>query len=142
MQNDGWHPVDHPKEVVFDTYLTVRGDGFDSIRVKWWLTDPVRVEYLPWLEGELSVKTKIPDEVLAEAKQSVAQMEPPTDFVVTNHGSVFQFNPLSDTAKVFTNEQLGLESWQRLGNTFNVDHRPARQLIDQLRDEGFTVVEG
>jgi hypothetical protein len=58
------------------------------------------------------------------------------DFLLRDCGSVVHFTPVTDTARAKVAE-LGLEPWQRLGESFAIDHRPARFLIEQLLDEGF-----
>ena len=58
------------------------------------------------------------------------------DFAVENCGSVWRFTPVSESAKEKTKE-FGLQSWQFLGESFVIDWRPAQQLVDILRDEGF-----
>lgn len=61
----------------------------------------------------------------------------PVDFRLRNEGSIIQFCPLTETAKNFSRAELGLEGWQWLGNTFNIDHGIAQELISSLEDEGF-----
>lgn len=53
--------------------------------------------------------------------------------------TVWQFEPVTEAAKEFVEENLELEDWQKLGGTFACDHRPARQLARQLSDEGFVL---
>lgn len=141
-ENDGWHPVHFDNhELVYDTYLTVTGEGFDTVRVMKWITEPVETEYLPYLKGEAQ-EMKLPENVLDRAKETVKAMKPPVDFVARNEGSVWQFQPMTDDAKTFAYEHLGLESWQWMGPTFNVDYRLGTELVVQLRDEGWEVVFG
>lgn len=64
-----------------------------------------------------------------------------TDFRLDDCGTVWQFTPLTDKAREFAQTELGLESWQWLGETFSVDHRPAHDLIDFLLAQGFVVNE-
>ena len=61
------------------------------------------------------------------------------DFRVTKQGTVWSFEPLTDAAKEFT-ATLGLEGWQWLGNTFNLDARLANNLLFGLvEEEGFEI---
>jgi hypothetical protein len=64
-------------------------------------------------------------------------MTPEVDFVVANHGSIWQFTPVTERAICFAETELGLEEWQWMGKTFCIDHRPARDLVESLADEGF-----
>ena len=61
------------------------------------------------------------------------------DFAVTNERTIWVFWAKSPEARDEM-EDMGLESWQMLGkDSFAVDHRPAGQLVEQLRENGFTV---
>jgi len=62
-----------------------------------------------------------------------------TDFVVRPHGSVWTFEPKTETAKEFTQNDLDVQSWQWLGHVFGVDHRLANDLVTALEVEGFVV---
>lgn len=53
--------------------------------------------------------------------------------------NIVLFTPATDKARTFASESIGLESWQWLGKSFVVDARLARDLIQRLRLEGFTV---
>ena len=59
------------------------------------------------------------------------------DFVVSDQGTIWVFNPLTNAARVFSRNELGLESWQWLGDGFAVDHRPAILQAEQLANEGW-----
>jgi hypothetical protein len=67
-------------------------------------------------------------------------MEP--DFLVRNHGTVWQFWPVSGKAVVLSLADLCLEDWQWSGRSFILDHRPARQLAVTLAKDGFILVGG
>jgi len=60
-----------------------------------------------------------------------------SDFRVTDYGTVVYFTPQTEGAKALS-DTVGLEPWQRLGNSFALDHRPAQLFIDQLQTEGYT----
>jgi hypothetical protein len=63
------------------------------------------------------------------------------DIRVENHGTVWIFTPLSESAKLFFDEELdGVESWQWMGNSIIVDHRPARLFYGILVDNGFSLI--
>lgn len=61
------------------------------------------------------------------------------DVEVVDHGSIIQFQPISDAAKAWFDENVEAESWQWLGYALNVDHRYADNLINGLINEGFKV---
>lgn len=61
------------------------------------------------------------------------------DFIVTTHGSVWTFEPLTQIAKNFTGTDLDVQSWQWMGNAFGVDARIAQDLLSSLEDEGFVM---
>jgi hypothetical protein len=61
------------------------------------------------------------------------------DFIVRDFGSVWTFEPVSETAKTFTNAELQVEGWQWVGKAFGVDHSVAQNLLTALEDEGFVV---
>ena len=61
------------------------------------------------------------------------------DFVVRPHGSVWTFEPKTDSARCFVGNDLGVQSWQWLGHVFGVDHRLANDLVTALEVEGFVV---
>lgn len=62
------------------------------------------------------------------------------DFKVENCGSVWRFQSVSVRAKELAENEMGLESWQWMGNSFCVDHRPASRLVEQLQEEGYVLV--
>ena len=71
------------------------------------------------------------------------KMNEKKDFIVTTHGSIWRFNPVSETAKNFSDTDLDLEGWQWIGagesRSFGVDARIANQLVSSLEDEGFVL---
>ena len=65
--------------------------------------------------------------------------EPEPDFTVSNHGTVVVFSAMTEAA-IAELEEMGLAGWQMIGeHAFGVDHRPAAQLVNQLRENGFTL---
>tara|TARA_Y100000034_G_scaffold100178_1_gene123376 strand:- start:619 stop:816 length:198 start_codon:yes stop_codon:yes gene_type:complete len=63
-----------------------------------------------------------------------------TDFLIRNEGTVVLFIPVSDAAREFAlSDELGLEDWQRFGEHFAIDHRPAVELVNQLFYEGWDI---
>lgn len=61
------------------------------------------------------------------------------DFIITTGGSIWLFEPVTESAKNFTGTDLQVESWQWLGKAFGVDARIAGQLIESLEDEKFVL---
>lgn len=61
------------------------------------------------------------------------------DFVVRPHGTVWTFEPKTDTAKGFVRTDLEVQGWQWFGPAFGVDHRLATDLITALEGEGFSI---
>jgi hypothetical protein len=61
------------------------------------------------------------------------------DFVVHPHGSIWTFEPKTESAKHFVRTDLDVQGWQWLGQSFGVDHRLANDLIAALEGEGFVL---
>ncbi len=61
------------------------------------------------------------------------------DFIVRPHGTVWTFEPQTDTAKGFVRTDLEVQGWHWLGPAFGVDHRLANDLIAALEGEGFSL---
>lgn len=61
------------------------------------------------------------------------------DFIVRPPGTVWTFEPQTDTAKGFVRTDLEVQGWQWLGPAFGVDHRLANDLIAALEGEGFSL---
>jgi hypothetical protein len=63
-----------------------------------------------------------------------------SDFVVTSYGSVWNIRAESNEAKEFAKENLPVEGWMGSPTNFTTDHRAARDLIDQLSNEGWEIL--
>jgi hypothetical protein len=63
-----------------------------------------------------------------------------TDFTVYNHGSVWQIEACSLQAKEFAERHFDIESWQGVPQCFVCDWRPAAELVERLREDGFVVI--
>ena len=61
------------------------------------------------------------------------------DFQVENHGSIILLRPATDEAKQWLNFNCAPEPWQWFGGAMAVEPRCASNLIEGLREEGFTV---
>lgn len=64
-----------------------------------------------------------------------------SDISVVSHGSVWLFTPHSPAAVDLFSGELDFAVWQMIGDAYAVDHRPASHLVEQLREEGFTINE-
>jgi hypothetical protein len=60
------------------------------------------------------------------------------DIEITNHGSLFLFQPLNDEVKSWLNENVSADS-QWFGGALVVEHRYAANLAEGLQDAGFNV---
>jgi len=64
------------------------------------------------------------------------------DFLVANYGSMMAITPISaDANKACDTGVIAYEPWQLTGGSIMVDHRMADDLIQHLRDDGFTIAE-
>ena len=61
------------------------------------------------------------------------------DFIVRPHGTVWTFEPKTESAKRFVRTDLDVQGCQWLGPAFGVDHRLANDLIAALENEGFNL---
>ena len=62
------------------------------------------------------------------------------DFHVRNRGSIWTFTPCTDDArKACRDGTIHIEDWQWSGESFAVDHCVAEDLVNNLRNDGFTV---
>jgi len=70
-----------------------------------------------------------------------ASQEIQKDFIIRagQWATVWSFEPCTERAKEFVREYLEIDDWQWLGKSFAVDHRPARDLAEQLGAEGFII---
>ncbi len=61
------------------------------------------------------------------------------DFRITDEGPVWMFEPISDTARKFVQQNVPLDKRLWIGSRFAIDHRAAEYLADQLEVEGFSL---
>lgn len=65
------------------------------------------------------------------------------DVVVTGRGgTVVMFQPITDEAREWVDENVGLEPWQWMGPAFAVEHRFVGDLIEGMEADGLVVVWG
>lgn len=61
------------------------------------------------------------------------------DFTITNHGSVWSFQPHTEAAQEWLDEHVEAEDWQFVGPSLCVDHRLAYALAEGIAEAGFTI---
>ena len=61
------------------------------------------------------------------------------DFVVRPHGTIWTFEPKTESAKHFVRTDLDVQGWQWLGQSFGVDCRLGSDLVAALEGEGFVL---
>jgi len=54
--------------------------------------------------------------------------------------TIWMFEPVSDEAVEFFAENIVAEDWQHFGGKIAVDHRPARDLANELYVQGFRIL--
>jgi hypothetical protein len=62
------------------------------------------------------------------------------DFRISDEGTVVVFTPLSQAAQDFL-DCCQTESWQWLGPSLVVDHRPAHGLLTEIINQGMEVTK-
>lgn len=62
------------------------------------------------------------------------------DVLVRNEGTVVLLTPRSDEAREWVDENLGLESWQWVGDSFAVEWRFAPNVVDGMIGDGLEVI--
>jgi hypothetical protein len=61
------------------------------------------------------------------------------DFILENHGNIILLRPITDAARAWLDFNCVPEPWQWFGDALAVEPRCAPDIIDGLRDDGFTV---
>lgn len=61
------------------------------------------------------------------------------DVSIHYHGSVVMVEPVTSAAKEWVDENVQLEGWQWMGNTFAVDPHMLENLVCGMRDDGLEV---
>lgn len=62
-----------------------------------------------------------------------------SDFQIADRGTVFLIKPLTEAARQWLSENTVSEPWQWIDCGLAVDHRLARDLVDEIEAAGFTV---
>lgn len=69
-------------------------------------------------------------------------MNDTADFLVGNCGSMVALSPMTAKAREACGDgTIVFEDWQMMGGSIMVDHRMAEDLVEHLRDDGFTVAD-
>lgn len=61
------------------------------------------------------------------------------DVYVEDHGSIVQFEPRTEEARQWFDENVQAEGWQWLGNRLCVDHRLAKHLREGIQIAGLQI---
>ena len=62
-----------------------------------------------------------------------------SDFQIADRGTVFLIRPLHEAARRWLTENVVSEPWQWHDGALAVDHRLARDLVDEIEAAGFTI---
>ena len=64
------------------------------------------------------------------------------DFWIANLGGMVALSPVSAKAnQAVADGKIDFEKWRVMGGSIMVDHRMAADLLESLRDDGFTISE-
>ena len=67
---------------------------------------------------------------------------PEVDFTIANLGNIVALTAISaDASKACDAGVIAYEEWQVMGGSILVEHRYAADLIENLRDDGFVIVD-
>jgi hypothetical protein len=66
-------------------------------------------------------------------------MEAETDVIVSNEGSVFLLNPVTDAGKEWIKENCRTEGWQWLGECLAIEPRYALEIVEGMQGDGLVV---
>jgi hypothetical protein len=92
--------------------------------------------------GELCVKVRANSRTEAKQLVQARQDRDNADFLFANTGSMIAVTPMSAAAnKAVDAGLIQHESWQISGGSIMVDPRMAGDLLDHLRQDGFSVVQ-
>lgn len=61
------------------------------------------------------------------------------DFLISDHGTVWTIEAVSETAQEFAREHFAVEGWQGEPEHFSTDWRVADNLCQQLDADGFSI---
>lgn len=62
--------------------------------------------------------------------------------IVSNHGSIWGFQPITKVARDVIRDNVASEGWQWLGSSLCVDSRFGPGLVELLQGHGLEVTEG
>ena len=66
-------------------------------------------------------------------------MEAEADVIVSNEGSVFLLNPVTDAGKEWLKENCRPEGWQWLGQCLAIETRYALDIVEGMQGDGLVV---
>jgi hypothetical protein len=64
---------------------------------------------------------------------------PAADFSLTNHGTIFTIEPVTQQAKDWFDENVPTEGWQWMGSACSVEPRCIEPLVEGILEEGMTI---
>ena len=64
------------------------------------------------------------------------------DFLIANYDSMIALSPMTAKARGACGDgTIAFEDWQVVGGAIMVEHRMADDLLENLRDDGFTIAD-
>ena len=75
----------------------------------------------------------------ASSSNSESTNEPQADIVIENHGTIFLFRPLSDSARTWIEENVMPEGFHPDWPTLVVEHRYVENLAAGMQDAGLVL---
>lgn len=61
------------------------------------------------------------------------------DIKITDEGSIVMFTPMTKAGEDWIQQNVEFESWQMMGPSLCVDHRPAQGLVEGMQEAGLTL---
>lgn len=102
------------------------------------ITAHVRDGLMPALASALPKEGFFPH---TQANQSCHAQGPSADFRLTYHGTITTITPLSDACRLWLDENVEIEAWQRFGSSIAIEPRYVKHLAEAMIEEGL-VIEG
>ncbi len=64
------------------------------------------------------------------------------DFLIANYGSMIALSPMTAKARGACGDgTIAFEDWQVIGGAIMVEHRVADDLLEHLREDGFSIAD-
>jgi len=65
----------------------------------------------------------------------------PADVLIENHGSIAMFTPMTPAAHEWVDDNVEVESWQKMGPSIACEPRCLDNLVEGMREAGLVVEE-